>query len=57
MAGGNGLGSSMDKLNSPWGVYVDGNGTIYIVDRLNHRIQMWAPGKNNFFSKKKTNVK
>lgn len=44
VAGGNGAGSTADKFNGPWGVYVDVNGTIYVVDRLNHRVQMWTPG-------------
>jgi hypothetical protein len=44
VAGGNGAGSTPDKLNSPWGVYVDGNGTIYVVDRGNHRVQKWING-------------
>ncbi len=50
MAGGNGAGSTPDKLNSPWGVYVAVNGSIYIVDRGNHRVQLWIPGKlYNYF--------
>ncbi len=44
MAGGNGAGSTPDKLNSPWGVYVDVNGTVYVVDRGNHRVQKWNIG-------------
>ncbi|CAM4949724.1 unnamed protein product [Rotaria socialis] len=44
VAGGNGAGSTADKLNSPWGVYVNVNGTIFVVDRGNHRVQMWNPG-------------
>ncbi|CAF4882148.1 unnamed protein product, partial [Rotaria socialis] len=30
VAGGNGAGSTADKLNSPWGVYVNVNGTIFV---------------------------
>lgn len=44
MAAGNGVGATNDKLTNPWGIYVDGNGTIYIADRGNHRIQKWTPG-------------
>ena len=43
VAGGNGAGNTADKLSSPWGVYVDGSGTVYVVDRGNHRVQRWAP--------------
>ncbi|CAF1116879.1 unnamed protein product [Rotaria sordida] len=46
VAGGNGVGSSADKLNSPWGIYVNANGSIYIVDRGNHRVQLWIVGGN-----------
>ena len=45
MAGGNGAGSTLDKLNAPWGIYVRNNGT-YIVDRGNHRVVLWNFGKN-----------
>ncbi|CAF5224597.1 unnamed protein product, partial [Rotaria magnacalcarata] len=42
VAGGNGAGSTPDKLNSPWGIYVDNTSGIYIVDRGNHRVQYWS---------------
>lgn len=45
MAGGYGIGSTPDKLNYPWGVYVDVTATIYVVDRNNHRVQRWLSGK------------
>ena len=45
VAGGNGAGSTPEKLSSPWGIYVDPNAGIYIVDRGNHRVQLWATGK------------
>lgn len=41
---GNGAGATADKLSGPWGIYVDVNGTIYIADKLNHRIQKWVTG-------------
>jgi len=44
VAGGNGAGSSVSQLNSPWGVHVDVNGSIYVVDRGNHRVQKWNIG-------------
>jgi hypothetical protein len=44
VAGGNGAGSTSDKLSAPWGVYVDINATVYVVDRGNHRVQKWTNG-------------
>ena len=44
MAGGNGAGSTADKINAPWGIYVDSNNAMFIVDRGNHRVQRWASG-------------
>lgn len=44
MAGGNGAGNTPDKLNSPWGIFVDSSNTMFIVDRSNHRVQRWASG-------------
>ena len=46
VAGGNGAGSSNEKLSSPWGVYADVNGSVYVVDRGNHRVQRWDTGKD-----------
>lgn len=45
VAGGNGAGNTADKLSSPWGVFVDANGTIFVVDRGNHRVQRWGVGQ------------
>ncbi|CAF0918328.1 unnamed protein product [Adineta steineri] len=46
VAGINGVsGKTADKLNGPAGVCVSRNdGTIYIADTLNHRIQKWPMG-------------
>lgn len=44
MAGGNGAGSTADKLNGPWGVYVDNGNTVFVVDRNNHRVMKWLQG-------------
>jgi gliding motility-associated-like protein len=44
VAGGNGAGSSANQLNAPSGVFVDGEGNIYITDINNYRVQKWAPG-------------
>ena len=41
MAGGNGAGSTLDRFNTPWGIFVEGNNTIYVADRDNHRVQRW----------------
>jgi hypothetical protein len=45
VAGGNGAGSTPDKLYGPWGIYVTTNGSVYIVDRNNNRVQRWNYGK------------
>ncbi|CAF5190718.1 unnamed protein product, partial [Rotaria magnacalcarata] len=37
-------GSTADKLNGPWNIYVDTSSNLYIADALNHRIQKWAQG-------------
>ena len=34
-------GSDASLLNLPWGVFVDGNGKIYVSDHENNRIQKW----------------
>ncbi|CAF4363963.1 unnamed protein product, partial [Adineta steineri] len=34
-------GSSLSQLSSPAGIYVTTNGTMYIADRNNHRVQKW----------------
>ncbi len=39
VAGGNGVGASANKFNSPIGVFVDASGNIFVADRFNHRIQ------------------
>ncbi|CAF4661566.1 unnamed protein product, partial [Rotaria socialis] len=42
VAGGNGMGKRSNQLSYPWGIQVTKNGTIYIADSNNHRIQMWT---------------
>ena len=44
VAGGNGLGAEANQLQNTYGVYVDGSGNVYVVDKYNDRIQRWAPG-------------
>jgi hypothetical protein len=42
IAAGNGsYGSASSEFNSPWGIYVDSNFTIYVADQGNHRVQQW----------------
>ena len=43
VAGGNGSGSSYNQLNKPTGVFVDGDGNVYVSESLNHRVMKWAP--------------
>jgi hypothetical protein len=45
VAGGNNAGNGLNQLNNPWGIYVDVNLTVYIVDRGNHRVVKWAKGE------------
>ena len=42
VAGGNGAGNSTNQLRNPWGIYLDVNLTLFIVDRGNHRVLRWA---------------
>ena len=41
VAGGKGFGSSLDRLADPYGIFLDTNDNIYVVDRSNHRIVVW----------------
>ncbi|CAF4204463.1 unnamed protein product, partial [Adineta steineri] len=41
VAGGNGVGSGANQLNNPRSIVVDSNGTLYIADGYNNRIQRW----------------
>jgi sugar lactone lactonase YvrE len=38
VAGGNGQGNGINQLYNPCGFYVDDDQTVYVADRLNHRI-------------------
>jgi sugar lactone lactonase YvrE len=44
VAGGNGDSTLANQLNTPYGVYVDSIGNVYIADTYNNRVQEWAPG-------------
>ena len=43
VAGGNGIGSSLNQLNSPSSVCVDTQGSIFITDQFNNRVVKWLP--------------
>jgi sugar lactone lactonase YvrE len=47
VAGGNGAGSNANQLDGPSGIYVAGNGDIYVADGNNNRIQKWSSGANS----------
>ncbi|GAB3493261.1 hypothetical protein GCM10027341_08350 [Spirosoma knui] len=47
VAGGNGNGSEDIQLDRPYGVWVDGQGTIYVADSGNDRIQMFPPNSTS----------
>ncbi|CAF5152086.1 unnamed protein product, partial [Rotaria sp. Silwood1] len=44
VAGGNRQGNGINQLSNPWGLYVDDDQTIYVADRVNHRIVEWKRG-------------
>ncbi|CAF1582370.1 unnamed protein product [Rotaria magnacalcarata] len=40
-------GTTPDKLNQPWGLHIESNGTLYIADQYNCRVQKWLSGAPN----------
>ena len=44
VAGGRGVGSTLDKLSSGNGLYVDDQGNIYVSENANHRVTLWFEG-------------
>lgn len=44
VAGGNGIGSAANQLYNPNRLFVDRDGTLYIPDMANNRVQKWAKG-------------
>jgi hypothetical protein len=38
--------SGENLFNSPEGIAVDSAGNVYVVERMNHRVQKWAPSQN-----------
>ncbi|UJR32582.1 hypothetical protein I4U23_020042 [Adineta vaga] len=47
VAGGQGTGSSLSQLSSPFGVYVDEDQTLYVADWGNDRILEWKYGSTS----------
>ena len=47
VAGGNGLGSAANQLNTPHSVFVNTNGDLYIADEENARIQKFPAGSSS----------
>ena len=41
VAGGNGAGTAANQTFSPWGIHVDTNGTIFVVEYSAHRVSKW----------------
>ncbi|CAF1639663.1 unnamed protein product [Adineta ricciae] len=46
VAGGYGIGSELNQLNYPWGIFVDKSNSIFIADCLNHRVMKWNLKEN-----------
>jgi len=41
VAGRNDVGDRLNELDAPFGLFVDENQTVYIVDFGNHRVVKW----------------
>ena len=46
VAGGYGIGSGLNQLNHPWGIFVGRKNSIFIADCLNHRVMKWNLKEN-----------
>jgi len=44
VAGGNGKGNKLNQLYNPTYIFVDREETIYVSDKLNHRVMKWLKG-------------
>lgn len=44
VAGGRGSGSTLDKISTSYGVFLDENLNIYISEYSNHRVSFWTAG-------------
>ncbi|CAF1206893.1 unnamed protein product [Adineta ricciae] len=47
VAGGHGSGTATNQLNTPRGLFIDENRTMFIADEKNHRIVQWKLGDEN----------
>lgn len=47
IVGANGEGNRLNQLYSPYGIYVDDDRTVYVIDHKNHRIMKWSCGAIN----------
>ena len=47
VAGTGSAGSASNKLDRPWGIFVDLNFDLYVADHWNHRIQLFRLGQLN----------
>ncbi|CAF4211355.1 unnamed protein product, partial [Rotaria sordida] len=47
VAGDGTSGTSASQLNGPWEVFVNEEGTLYVADCSNHRIQRWDNGASS----------
>ena len=50
MAGGNGTGNLPNQFANPAAIFVDKDGSLYIPDMSNNRIQKWAHGASTGIS-------
>ena len=44
VAGGNGLGTTLDKLGTSYYISVDDQSNVYVSEYSNHRVTMWLNG-------------
>lgn len=47
IAGGNGQGSTLDKLSEPWDIFVTSDKRVYVAEYSNHRVTQWV-GDNSW---------
>jgi sugar lactone lactonase YvrE len=47
VAGGNGQGAAANQFSTPFGIYVDASGALYVADAFNARIQKFPAGSTS----------